>query len=99
MTVQQHLERDLSLEPREAGTKAVVHAGSEGEMLAGILAGDVEAGGVGEDAGVPVRTADQYGDRLAWADRHTIDVDLGGRRAAGVLHRRIPAQHLLDRIR
>ena len=49
--------------------------------------------------GVMPRTADQYGDWLARADRDTIDVDRDGRCTAGVLHRRIPAQHLFDRIR
>ena len=93
--LQQHLERDPSLQARERRAEAVVDAAPEREV--GIVrAADIEPVGRLEHVRVPVGGADQDGDVVARADLEPVHRAVGPRAPDGRLRRGIEAQQLLD---
>ena len=91
--------RDLRLHARKRSPEAVVNAEAEGQVLAGVVAVDVEAVRLVEDMGIAIGANEHEDHRFSISeDLAPGQFDGGQRGAEGELHRADVAQRLLDEV-
>src|SRR5581483_6590664 len=93
--VGERLEAVVQLPPRERRAEAVVRADAEGEVLARLLAVEVELLGTLEAPRVTVARAVAEVDDGAGRDRDPVELDVDLRLAQEALHRGLDPEHLL----
>jgi hypothetical protein len=92
----QLLERQLRLQPAEAGPWAVVHPAAEREMVGDVGPVEVEPLRLGEDAGVPAGGGEPEEQPGALGQRHAADRDRPGGDPPPDRDRRVEPERLLD---